>query len=252
MSKVIVMYSSRTSNTAILARKLSSVFEDVSTYELVSPGRIAKENEDLASSFFKDDGVDLNNTYAIDVSKTPYPCFFAHINEKKPQDREKYALDYAMKGINLANDDFYKTLSEADLVLLGGWLDKGVYNSESLLLLDKLTNTTLGLFGTLGASLKTDHFRSFEEKLLLRAGRYNKVIGRVFCQGSIDPLLSNLMRGKRSAHSGNEAWERGKEQSQDKAHKALEAVDTFPKEDELREALSIAKGWQDLIFKVKQ
>lgn len=83
-----------------------------------------------------------------------------------------------------------------DFVAAGYWVDKGMPDSTSANWLKKLENTTLALFGTLGAYPDSEHAKECVikgEALVNAPEKKNNVLGSWLCQGKIDPNILKAM-----------------------------------------------------------
>lgn len=82
-----------------------------------------------------------------------------------------------------------------DLIFLGGWIDKGTFNTETLEFVKDIKNKKIAYFFTLGAYPESDHAKDCVfaiDKLLTE--NLNKIIDKFFCQGAIDPKLIEFMK----------------------------------------------------------
>lgn len=87
-----------------------------------------------------------------------------------------------------------ENLDNFDLIVLGGWIDKGSLNSEALELIEKLKNRKIAFFFTLGAYADSDHSKDCTNNILnLLKENGNEIIGSYCCQGAIDPKLIEFM-----------------------------------------------------------
>lgn len=77
-----------------------------------------------------------------------------------------------------------------DLIILGGWIDKGIFDQKALAVAEKIFDKKIAFFFTLGAYPDSQHAKEcvFNITKLLEKNN-NKVIGHYFCQGAIDPNL---------------------------------------------------------------
>lgn len=83
---------------------------------------------------------------------------------------------------------------EYDLYILGGWIDRGTFDSGMLKFAENIKNKKTAYFFTLGAEPDSAHgedCRRNIEKLLLENG--NQVLEGFSCQGAIDPKLIDWM-----------------------------------------------------------
>lgn len=83
-----------------------------------------------------------------------------------------------------------------DFVAAGYWVDKGMPDAKTKKWLEKLENTTLALFGTLGAYPDSDHAKESMAKgeaLANAPEKNNTVLGSWLCQGKVDPKLLEMM-----------------------------------------------------------
>lgn len=89
-------------------------------------------------------------------------------------------------------DEIYDptVLNSYEIIILGGWIDKGTLDSKSLKIAETLSEKKVGYFFTLGADPYSKHCQDScdnIEALLLEKG--NEIVGKFFCQGAIDPQL---------------------------------------------------------------
>lgn len=83
-----------------------------------------------------------------------------------------------------------------DLIALGYWVDKGLPDMLSIQYLEKISNTNIILFGTLGADPNSDHAKKCAikaEELINNEAKNNHVLGTYLCQGKIDPAITAKM-----------------------------------------------------------
>ncbi len=86
-----------------------------------------------------------------------------------------------------------------DLVAVGYWVDKGMPDLWAYKYLETIRNSTVALFGTLGAWPDSDHAMDCKragEALVSTAEQGNRVLGTFLCQGKIDPKVVALMAKK--------------------------------------------------------
>jgi len=80
-----------------------------------------------------------------------------------------------------------------DLITLAYWVDKGLPDELSKAYLEKISNTNIALFCTLGSSPDSDHAArclTRGEALANSETKNNNVLGTYLCQGKIDPELT--------------------------------------------------------------
>ena len=91
-----------------------------------------------------------------------------------------------------------------DFVALGYWVNKGLPDAKAQAYMRGVSNTAVGLFGTLGAWPDSDHAKkcmSRGEAMLREPERGNRVFGTFLCQGKIDPgVLAAMDNAVRAAH----------------------------------------------------
>lgn len=87
-----------------------------------------------------------------------------------------------------------KDVNEYDLIVVGGWIDKGTFNAEALNFVKSIKNKKTAYFFTLGAYPDSDHAKHCTENLdKLFEENSNEIVGRFLCQGAIDPKLIEFM-----------------------------------------------------------
>lgn len=83
-----------------------------------------------------------------------------------------------------------------DVIAIGYWVDKGLPDTKILEYFKTLKNTTVILFGTLGAYPYSDHAKDCMRKaeaLLTESDLNNKVLGSFLCMGKVDPKILEAM-----------------------------------------------------------
>lgn len=88
-----------------------------------------------------------------------------------------------------------------DFIALGFWVDRGAPNASMLAYMDRVRNTAVGLFGTLGAWPDSEHARGVLQKAEEHLAG-NRILGTFLCQGRVDPALLASM-AKKAEKQGN-------------------------------------------------
>jgi len=131
----------------------------------------------------------------------------------------KTLLTYSSKTNNTAKvaDAIYEKMSEAtykkitdlkedeaddyEVIVIGGWIDKGHMNQEVDDFIAKLHNKKVAFFFTLGAYPTSEHaydcIANIKDKL---TANNNQVITHFHCQGAIDPALIEWMKKLPKGH----------------------------------------------------
>jgi len=90
---------------------------------------------------------------------------------------------------HIAEQDF-------DILIFGYWVDRGMPDEKSAAFLQNVKNCRVILFGTLGASVESEHAKACMQKaemLLLDPPRNNVLCASWLCQGKVDPKLLGPM-----------------------------------------------------------
>lgn len=106
------------------------------------------------------------------------------------------AVCEVMPNSTIASIDDAPSYQNFDIVAIGYWVDKGLPDTKVLEYFKTLKNTTVILFGTLGAYPDSDHAKYCmreAEKLLTESTLGNKVLGSFLCMGKVDPKLLAAM-----------------------------------------------------------
>lgn len=81
-----------------------------------------------------------------------------------------------------------------DLIVVGGWIDKGTLDKKSLDFVKKIKEKKVAYFFTLGAFPNSKHANNCIENInKLFLDNKNKITGNFHCQGAIDPKLISWM-----------------------------------------------------------
>lgn len=94
------------------------------------------------------------------------------------------------------NPDF----NDFDIILIGGWVDRGVIDKKAMDYIKNLNNKKVGYFITIGAYPDSDHAKSVLEKTSKLIQENNELIGHYICQGKIDPKLTEMFKKFPSDH----------------------------------------------------
>lgn len=96
--------------------------------------------------------------------------------------------------INTSKDIFESNYSinfdNYDTILVGYWVDKGLCDPNSKLILENLTNKNVILFGTLGAKDSGTYYDKIKLKVESLLDNSNNLLGHFLCQGKINPKLT--------------------------------------------------------------
>lgn len=98
-------------------------------------------------------------------------------------------------------------LKEDDLLIIGGWIDKGVMNKEVMQCIEKIKDRKVAFFFTLGAYANSMHaFDCIVNIQKAFVDNHNTVLAHYHCQGAIDPKLMAWMQTlpKEHAHRPDE------------------------------------------------
>ncbi len=95
-----------------------------------------------------------------------------------------------------------QNVEKYDLVIIGGWIDRANFYAAALKAVNLIKNKNTAYFFTLGAYPDSDHakdcVKNIEELLMKNS---NKIMGKFFCQGAIDPKLIEFMKTLPSGHA---------------------------------------------------
>lgn len=87
-----------------------------------------------------------------------------------------------------------ESLEKYDLIITGGWIDKGTFNAEVVNFVKNIKNRKTAYFFTLGAYPDSDHAKHCTEAIdKLFKENSNEILGKFWCQGAIDPKLIEFM-----------------------------------------------------------
>ncbi|QTA37533.1 flavodoxin family protein [Thermosipho ferrireducens] len=86
-------------------------------------------------------------------------------------------------------------LEQHDFIILGCWIDRGTANKEALEFIKKVKNKKVAFFFTLGAYPDSKHAKDSADRIrnLLKENN-NEVLGEFYCQGKIDPKLTEKFK----------------------------------------------------------
>lgn len=139
------------------------------------------------------------------------------IFEKMPD-----AMFKRVEEITKKEEDMY------DLIIIGGWIDKGNMNASVDAFIERLHHKNVAFFFTLGAYPTGQHaydcIINIKEKL---EHNNNKVITHFHCQGAIDPALIDWMKKLPKGH--------GHAPNRDRENRWTDAAN-HPNEEDLRAA----------------
>ena len=120
-------------------------------------------------------------------------------NTKKIADaiQEKLNADNICTVEELENQD----LNEYDLIVIGGWIDKGHMNESIKQFIEKINNKKVAFFYTLGAYPTSVHAYDCLERIKKDfIKNNNEIIEHFHCQGAVDPELIKWMENLPSNH----------------------------------------------------
>lgn len=80
-----------------------------------------------------------------------------------------------------------------DFIAVGYWVDRGTANTEMATYLPKIRGKKVGLFFTLGAFPDSPHAQDSFNNGVSLLGEGCEVIAKFWCQGAIDPKLTEWM-----------------------------------------------------------
>lgn len=91
-------------------------------------------------------------------------------------------------------------VDQYDVVLAGGWADKGTFNKEANEFIAGLKNKKVGLFGTLGFWSDSDHCQNILKNVKELLDESNTFVARFMCQG---PLSDQIIERFKALPEGN-------------------------------------------------
>ena len=91
---------------------------------------------------------------------------------------------------------------EADLLVLGYWVDRAKPNKEMYKFMEGLKGKKIITFGTLGAYPDSEHGSETKKNVTALLGENNELLGNFLCQGRIDPKLTEMFKkmGNKGPH----------------------------------------------------
>lgn len=94
-----------------------------------------------------------------------------------------------------------KEADDYELIVVGGWIDKGVMNATVDTFIAGLNNKKVAFFFTLGAYPTSEHAYDCIRKIKAQLeANGNEVITHFHCQGAIDPALMEWMKKLPKGH----------------------------------------------------
>jgi len=81
-----------------------------------------------------------------------------------------------------------------DFIAVGYWVDKGTANAEMAAYLPKIRGKKVGIFFTLGADPNSPHAEKSCTSGAALLGEGCEVVAKFWCQGAIDPKLTEWMK----------------------------------------------------------
>ncbi|MFV0498630.1 MAG: flavodoxin family protein [Bacilli bacterium] len=108
------------------------------------------------------------------------------------------------------NPDYFGDVAEfdalnidsEDLIIIGGWIDKGLMNKEVMDFITKLNKKNVAFYFTLGAYPNSMHaFDCINNIKKSFTANENNILAHYHCQGAIDPKLIEWMNNLPSEHS---------------------------------------------------
>ncbi len=103
------------------------------------------------------------------------------------------AISLSLPEAELLNIQNIKNL-DYDLFIIGGWIDKGTFDMDTLSFIEKIKDKKIAYFFTLGAATTSPHAQNCInniDDIFLKNN--NTILKRYFCQGAIDPKLIEKM-----------------------------------------------------------
>lgn len=95
-----------------------------------------------------------------------------------------------------------QTIKQNQLLIIGGWIDKGFMNDEVMEFIHLLKNQTVAFFFTIGAYPNSMYaYDCIENIKRAFTCNDNTVIGHYHCQGAVDPNLVEWMKSLPKDHS---------------------------------------------------
>lgn len=83
-----------------------------------------------------------------------------------------------------------------DLIFLGGWIDKGTYNAETVAFAKQIKNKDVAFFFTIGAYPTSKYaFECVHNIISLLEENGNRIINHFHAQGAIAPEMKKWMQG---------------------------------------------------------
>lgn len=131
-----------------------------------------------------------------------------------------------------------------DVIILGGWIDKGHFNEQAKQLMHRIQHKRIAFFFTLGAYPTGMHAYECLERIkndCMRNG--NEVLGHFHCQGAVSPKLIEQMRKLPAGHSHAPDAERLQRWQDAAAH---------PNEEDFHAAESFAAALQKKLASVEK
>lgn len=111
------------------------------------------------------------------------------------------AIQSGIEGSDSLDIKDIKNIEGYDLIVVGGWIDKGTFNVETLEFIKNIKDKNVAFFFTLGAAANSDHAKDCAEKITsIFEKNGNKVVESFYCQGAIDPKLIEFMKQLPEGH----------------------------------------------------
>ena len=94
-------------------------------------------------------------------------------------------MDYDIDYLDMKEVEHF----DYDLILVGGWIDKGTFNKEVIEYISKIKNKNIGFFFTLGAYPNQAHaYDCITDIRKIFTDNGNKVLSHVHAQGPIQQI----------------------------------------------------------------
>lgn len=98
--------------------------------------------------------------------------------------------------------DLKVNIDDYNLLFVGGYIDKGTYNLDTLNFVKEIKNKNICIFFTLGAYPTSKHaYFCLKNIIELFESNGNRVINHFHCQGAIDDKLTEWMKTLSKDHS---------------------------------------------------
>lgn len=109
----------------------------------------------------------------------------------------------------IAAEDIINEWKSADVIFLGGWIDRGNFDYQTRALLKQIEGKKIAIFSTLGAYVPSNHASLVLKKLEEQVKEKNVYLGGYICQGKVSPEFVEKMKKMFPAnhsHAITPAW----------------------------------------------